>query len=564
MKANYFTLLTLLLAATACTQDELISQSGEIEGKPMIFTATGLTPAAVTAAPSRATVDGDWEGVTTVAVKIGDEVKEYTATASDTDGYKSATLTSDDPHYWTKTGVSEVLAWWPYTAGETTPPAVVVKANQSEQTAFEGSDFISAENQRVNYGSPTLRFTHRTALVHIVLTDYTEGLDSVKLTNLSTSGENPAKIIPYDKGGYTYSALVAPQEVTAGTAFVTCTFDNGKAFVYKIKETTQWIAGEEYTYTVSLVAAGPGYTYDETTHTYIVYTDKGLLAWNEAAQSDPTLNCTLAADIDLTAIDWTPVGNYDTLYTGTFDGGGHTITGLTINLPNQQCVGLIGSLGSSGTVQDLTMDKGDITGGNFVGGVVGRNSGTVTGCTSSATVEGGEFVGGVVGHNYGGTVTGCTATGDVSGTGNSVGGVVGYNFNGGTVTGCYATGDVSGTNSVGGVVGENFSGTVTGCYATGKVSGTNRVGSVVGCNDYDGTVTGCYWSDYDGNGIGDGSGSGETTKVNGTDVTWENAQSGMNIAIDAWNNSNPNKPCNWHYEGATATTPPTLVESSNP
>ena len=246
--------LALLLGLAACTQDEAGFLPEGAEGTPIVFTATGLNPDATATAGTRAPVDGNWEGVSLVGVLIGGTVKAYNVTPSTADN-TSATLTSTDPHYWTNHNNITVTAWWPYTAGETTPPAVVVKADQSSPTDFEGSDFISAENQPVSYGNPTLRFTHRTARVTVVLTDYTEGMASVKLTGLSTENGNPAVIAPHDKGGDTYTALVAPQTVAVGTAFITCKFTNGKVFVYKMKEATDWQAGEEYTYTVSLAAA---------------------------------------------------------------------------------------------------------------------------------------------------------------------------------------------------------------------------------------------------------------------------------------------------------------------
>lgn len=252
--------LALLLAAAACTQDEAGFLPEGAEGTPIVFTATGLNPTATATAGTRAPVDGNWEGVTSVAVMIDGEVKAYNVTPSTSDN-TGAMLTSDDPHYWTNHTDRLVTAWWPYTAGETTPPAVVVKADQSARKDFEGSDLIVAEEQTVSYGNPTLRFTHRTARVTVILTDYTEGLKSVSLTGLSTENGNPPEIVPHDKGGDTYTALVAPQTVAVGTAFITCTFNNGKVFVYKMKNDAEWKAGEEYTYTVSLAAvAGPGYT----------------------------------------------------------------------------------------------------------------------------------------------------------------------------------------------------------------------------------------------------------------------------------------------------------------
>lgn len=481
--------LALLLGFAACTQDEAGFLPEGAEGTPIVFTATGLNPAATATVGTRAPVDGDWQGVTSVAVRMDGTVKTYDVTPTTADN-TSATLTSTDPHYWTNHDDITVTAWWPYTEGETTPPAVVVRADQSSPTDFEGSDFISAENQPVSYGNPTLRFTHRTARVTVVLTDYTEGMASVKLTGLSTENGNPAVIAPYDKGGDTYTALVAPQSVATGTAFITCAFTNGKVFVYKMKEATDWQAGEEYTYTVSLAAAeDPGYTVSEDGKTYTVYNANGLLAWNEAVQKDMTLNCTLTADITLPAVadgesNWTPMGtDYDPYnpYTGTFDGDGHTITGLTINLPNQWCVGLIGCLG--GKVQNLTLAGAKINGSHYVGGVVG--------------------------------------------------------FNSGTVTGCYATGDVSGYSDVGGVAGRNYNGTVTGCYhAAGEVSGNMNVGGVTGYSSV--SMTGCYWSNNLERGIGNGSTEG-ATKVDGQSVTWQNAVDAMNTALQSAGSE-------WRYE----------------
>lgn len=255
-----FSALALLLAAAACTQDDAGFLPEGAEGTPIVFTATGLNPAATTTAGTRAPVDGDWEGMQSVAVRMDGTVKAYNVTPSTSDN-TSATLTSTDPHYWTNHDNITVTAWWPYTAGETTPPAVKVAADQSARKDFEGSDFIVAEEQTVSYGNPTLRFTHRTARVTVVLTDYTEEQMFVWLTGLSTENGNPAVIAPHDKGGDTYTALVAPQSVATGTAFITCKFTNGKVFVYKMKNDAEWKAGEEYTYTVSLAAvAGPGYT----------------------------------------------------------------------------------------------------------------------------------------------------------------------------------------------------------------------------------------------------------------------------------------------------------------
>ena len=299
-----------------------------------------------------------------------------------------------------------------------------VAADQSARKDFEGSDFIVSEEQTVSYGNPTLRFTHRTARVTVVLTDYTEGLESVKLTGLSTENGNPAVIAPYDKGGDTYTALVAPQSVAAGTAFITCAFNNGKVFVYKMKNDADWQAGKEYTYTVSLAAAeDPGYTVSEDGKTYNVTSADGLRnvakLVNEEGNTD--INITLDNDIDLSDIEWTPIGTESRPYTGNFDGGGHTITGLKIDKSGTDYVGLIGCLGSGGKV----LTNISVSGANCVGGIAGQNYGTVENCSVNGTVTGKGFTdtGGIAGSNYG-TISGCSAEGTVTGSVN-VGGIAG-------------------------------------------------------------------------------------------------------------------------------------------
>ena len=356
MKTRFFALAALALLLGACTQDEAGFLPEGAEGTPIVFTATGLNPAATATAGTRAPADGNWEGVQSVAVLMDGTVKAYDVTPSTADP-TSATLTSTDPYYWTSHNDITVTAWWPYTAGETTPPAVKVKDNQSAQKDFEGSDLIVADGQTVTYGSPTLRFTHRTARVTIVLTDYTEGLASVRLTGLSTEGDNPAEITPYDKGSNTYTAIVAPQSVAAGTTFITCTFTNGKTFVYKMKNATDWQAGGEYTYTVSLAAAKDlGYTI-ESNGSYTVTSADGLMNVAELVNGGKSdINITLDKNIDLTGKDWTPIGtDYDNSYKGTFDGGGHTITGL-IFTTNDEYAGLFGYLNRAGTVKNVVME----------------------------------------------------------------------------------------------------------------------------------------------------------------------------------------------------------------
>lgn len=548
--------LALLLGLAACTQDESGFLPEGAEGTSIVFTATGLNPASSAIAGTRAPVDGNWEGVQSVAVLMDGTVKTYNVTPSTADP-TSATLTSTDPYYWTNHNNITVTAWWPYTAGETTLPAVKVKANQSAQKDFETSDLIVADGQTVTYGSPTLRFTHRTARVTIVLTDYTEGLASVQLTGLSTEGDNPDIIVPYDKGSNTYIALVAPQSVAAGTTFITCTFTNGKTLVYKMKNATDWQAGGEYTYTVSLAAAkNLGYTI-ESDGSYTVTSADGLMNIAKLVNGGKSdINITLDTDIDLTGKDWTPIGtDYDNSYKGTFDGGGHTITGLTFTT-NDEYAGLFGWLNRAGTVKNVVMEGVQITSnqiyGGSIGGVVGYSWGTIENCSVSGSVSGTVYVGGVVGAQIGGSITGCSSSATVKGT-VDVGGVAGQTNSSATLTACYATGNVTieiapKKNIAGGsLVGMNAGSSLLACYATGNVTSTGsstgymHIGGFLG-NNY-ATVTACYWKNNHEQGIGYKKAGTvtEVTKVDGSVVTWQKAVDAMNTALQ-------NAGSEWRYE----------------
>lgn len=549
--------IALLLGLAACTQDEAGFLPEGAEGTSIVFTATGLNPAATATVGTRAPVDGNWEGVQSVAVLMDGTVKAYDVTPTTADP-TNATLTSTDPYYWTNHNNITVTAWWPYTEGETTPPAVKVKANQNAQKDFEGSDLIVADGQTVTYGSPTLRFTHRTARVTIVLTDYTEGLASVQLTGLSTEGDNPAEITPYDKGSNTYIALVAPQSVAAGTTFITSTFTNGKTFVYKMKNATDWQAGGKYTYTVSLAAAKDlGYTI-ESDGSYTVTSADGLMNIAKLVNGGKSdINITLTADIDLTGKDWTPIGtDYDNSYKGTFDGGGHTITGLTFTT-NDEYAGLFGWLNRAGTVKNVVMEGVQITSnqiyGGSIGGVAGYSWGTIENCSVSGSVSGTVYVGGVVGAQIGGSITGCSSSATVKGT-VDVGGVAGQTNSSATLTACYATGNVTieiapKKNIAGGsLVGMNAGSSLLACYATGNVTSTGsstgqvHIGGFLG-NNYAPVMTACYWKNNHEQGIGYKKAGTvtEVTKVDGTGVTWQKAVDAMNTALQTAGSK-------WRYE----------------
>ena len=576
--------IALLLGLAACTQDELADDNRLPEGEyPVVIRATGLSVEATPqAAPStRATVDGDWQGVTSVALKTGDAVKEYTVTAS-TD-FKSATLSREnDPYYWTSRDPITVSAWWPFDNADITQmPAVKVAEDQSKLADFQNSDFISAENRKVEFNNPTLEFTHRTARVTIELkpgTGFTSVAGAtVSLVGLSAYNGNPAAIKTYNASGNTYEALTAPQTVAAGKPFVKVELGGG-TFYFRPQNNVVLEAGSRYKYTVKVNATGLtlegctigdwadgggesgaaelGYIYDSNTKTYTVYNADGLLAWNEAAQKDRSINCTLTADIDLTGKDWTPIGtNFYNSYTGTFDGGGHTIMGLTVTT-NDQYVGLFGRLGKAGTVKNVVMDGIQITCNHrlgYAGGVAGFSwGGTIENCSVSGSVSGTICAGGVVGIQWEASITGCSSSATVKGM-VQVGGVAGETNSGATMAACYATGNVTieidPINNIlgGGLVGFNAGSSVLACYATGNVTSTGSstgnvyIGGFLGGNYT--TVTACYWKNNHEQGIGynkEGI-APEATKVDGTGVTWQNAVDAMNTALQKAGSE-------WRYE----------------
>ena len=574
----------LLFALAACTQDELAGDNRLPEGEyPVVIRATGLSVEATPlAAPStRAAVDGDWQGVTSVALKMGDAVKEYTVTAS-TD-FKSATLSREnDPYYWTSRDPITISAWWPFNNADITQmPAVKVAEDQSKLADFQNSDFISAENRKVEFNNPTLEFTHRTARVTIELkpgTGFTSVAGAtVSLVSLSADNGNPTAIKTYNASGNTYEALTAPQTVAAGKPFVKVKLGGG-TFYFRPQNNVVLEAGSRYKYTVKVNATGLtlegctigdwadgggesgaaelGYIYDSNTKTYTVYNADGLLAWNEAAQKDRSINCTLTADIDLTGKDWTPIGtNFYNSYTGTFDGGGHTIKGLTVTT-NDQYVGLFGRLGKAGTVKNVVMEGVQITSNHslgYAGGVAGFSwGGTIENCSVSGSVSGTVSVGGVVGIQWEASITGCRSSATVKGM-VQVGGVAGETNTGATMVACYATGNVTieidPIDNIlgGGLVGFNAGSSVLACYATGNVTSTGsstgnvHIGGFLGDNYT--TVTACYWKNNHEQGIGynkEGF-APEATKVDGTNVTWQKAVDAMNTALQKAGSE-------WRYE----------------
>ena len=487
----------LLFALAACTQDELADDSRlSKEEYPIVIHATGLSVEATPqAAPStRTTVDGDWQGVTSVALKMGDAVKEYTVTAS-TD-FKSATLSREnDPYYWTSRNPITVSAWWPLDDTDITQmPAVKVAEDQSKLADFQNSDFISAENRKVEFNNPTLKFNHRTARVAIELkpgTGFTSVAGAtVSLVSLSADNGNPTAIKTYNASGNTYEALTAPQTVAAGKPFVKVELGGG-TFYFRPQNNVVLEAGNRYTYTVKVNATGltlEGCTIDDWADgggesgeaedlgysiqndgSYMVYNAKGLLAWNEAAQKDESINCTLTADIDLTGKDWTQIGTWPG-YSGVFNGQGHRIKGLNFSAATTELFGL---LNHRGVIKNLQLIDVNLYGSNgSAAGIVDQNEGQIIACS---------------------------VTGNISAYGRTCG-IADLNY--GSITACW------------------FNGTLKD-YESGAIVRYNYA-----------TITSCYW----GGNVGQGAfrnegGTVDATKVDGATVKWQTAVDGMNHAL---------------------------------
>ena len=470
MKTRFFALAALALSLAACTQDELADDNRLPEGEyPVVIRATGLSVEATPlAAPStRATVDGDWQGVQTVALKMGDAVKEYTVTATDADGYKSATLSrTGDPHYWTSRDPITVSAWWPIDKADITRmPAVKVAEDQSKLADFQNSDFISAENQTVKFDNPTLEFTHRTARVAIALkpgTGFTSVAGAtVSLVSLSADNENPTAIKTYNASGNNYEALTAPQTVAAGEPFIQVELGGG-TFYFRPQNDVVLEAGNRYKYTVKVNATGLtldgctiggwepgqgesgaaedlGYSI-QNDGSYTVYNANGLLAWNEAARKDLSINCTLTADIDMTGKAWTPIGDgaiSESGYQGIFDGQGHRIKGLTITTdsPSGENAALFDGIGGNGEVKNLQLVdvNYDVKQGGVSSGIAAGNFGTITACSVTGTITSARGNSSGIATGSDGTITACWFNGTI--TGPNCGNIASINI--GTITACY-------------------------------------------------------------------------------------------------------------------------------
>lgn len=488
----------LLFALAACTQDELADDNRLPEGEyPVVIRATGLSVEATPlAAPStRASVDGDWQGVTSVALKMGDAVKEYTVTAS-TD-FKSATLSREnDPYYWTSRDPITVSAWWPFDNADITQmPAVKVAEDQSKLADFQNSDFISAENRKVEFNNPTLEFTHRTPRVTIELkpgTGFTSVAGAtVSLVSLSADNGNPTAIKTYNASGNTYEALTAPQTVAAGKPFVKVELGGG-TFYFRPQNNVVLEAGNRYKYTVKVNATGLtlegctigswadgggesgeaedlGYSIQDD-GSYMVYNADGLLAWNKAAQKDESINCTLTADIDLTGKEWTQVGTWPPGYSGIFNGQGHRITGLNFSAATTELFGL---LNERGVIKNLQLIDVNLYGSSgHAAGIVEENNGQIIACSVTGKISAYGRTSSIADLNYG------------------------------SITACWFNGTLEEYES-GAIVRHNYA-----------------------------YITSCYWGGNAGQGVFSNlGGKVDATKVDGATVKWQTAVDGMNTAL---------------------------------
>ena len=505
----------LLLATAACTKDELADGDRLPEGQyPLEIAAVTLSveggeaqPWGTPATRVSETADGTGSVFDTgdpFTVQIIDDGTE-TATYTVQDG---GTATSDAPLYWSDHDDHTVNAWYPAT------PLVL-----SDQT--NGLAYLLHGTGTGNYKNPVeLTFTHSLAKVRVTPSkDIGDGeVTSLKLYTYTQCTHNQGNDVQGTQEGwinmkkceYTNNGtIITCWEANVVPGFqITKLIANDDDKERTLSTTITPVAGRFYNITLN---KDKGYTVSEDGKTYTVYTTDGLLAWNDAAQIDLTLNCTLTADINLTGKKWTPIGTaLNNSYKGNFDGGNHTISGLTVKGSNEYA-GLFGCIDDGGTVKNVVLENVQIASDNqyaYVGGVAGMNNGTIENCSVSGSVSGNSnsngtsnCVGGVVGQQYGGTITECSSSAIVDGT-NEVGGVAGQTANA-TLTACYATGDVTAERDpknntyAGGVVGYNGASTLIACYATGNVIGTGTgtgsiyVGGVTGSND-SGTLTACY------------------------------------------------------------------------
>ena len=592
----------LLLATAACTKDEAADNGRLPEGEyPLEIARITLGVEGGEAQPwgapqTRVSESGDGTGSVfsagdQFAVQIDGEEKVGTYTVQDDN-----TVRAEKPLYWYDCNDHTVTAWYPATDG------TIDLGNQDTN----GLAYLLHGTGTGDYLTPvTLTFTHSLAKVRVTPTG--DALGEVQSLQLYTYTQ-----CTYEKGNAGQGSQegwieMKKCEYTENGTTITCweanvvpgyTITKLQANGTEERNLSAAItpeAGKFYNITLN---KDKGYT-DDGQGNYTVTSAEGLKNIAKLVNEEWKLgiNITLTADIDLKGIDWTPIGKDDNkAYTGTFDGNGKTITGLTVT-GSDQYAGLFGYIGSGGTVKNVVLEGVQIESDNDmsdVGGVAGQSYGNIENCSVSGSVSvsgTNSIAGGVVGYQTGGSITGCSSSATVN-AGGVAGGVVGLADGGATLTACYATGNVtsesSGTGSyfAGGVVGINTVSTLKACYAWGSVtgsgSGTVYVGGVTGSNDLgtltacyhakgtvsgpagttggvtgrnykffnDPVITACYWGSNPDTGIGyneGGSTTIETTKV--TDGDWLDAVAQMNAALSGKG---------WQYELKDGNSLPTL------
>lgn len=476
------------------------------------------------------------------------------------------------------------LGIYPERNGATDYDADPYTLDFNNQTA---SDLLVARTTAKPTGSAVkLEFEHVMAKLVVNLSFRNEWTTAPEVASVTATActeatvnylENPVEVtpatgqnlvvIPFTGTSASFAGIMIPGQ--SGFRTINVTLENGKVYTYTHSADIDLQPGR-YT-TVNLVLgrdrielddaginvsdwengtsidgaeANEAYSYDSNTKTITIYSGEGLKVAADVVNSgDNDINIILDNDIDLSDIDWTPIGTESRPYTGTFDGGTYTITGLTVN-QTRNYVGLIGCIGSNGTVKNVKLENVNITGdGYFVGGVAGTNYGTIENCSVDGTLTNNRhYLGGVVGNNYG-SIIGCSSSGTITGTSPNVGGIGGQSV-GGTIMACYSVANIKGRSSSGGVLGQtNRETVVIACYhAKGNVTGeqSRMIGGVIGWNY--GKVTACYWENNQGQGIGENQAGTtfETTKVDGTGVTWQKAVAAMNTALQSAGSG-------WHY-----------------
>ena len=500
----------LLLASAACTKDELADGDRLPEGQyPLEIAAVTLSVEGGEAQPWGApqtrvseNADGtgsvwEWDGSEMIGVQLGDKTTTYTLNTDHT-------LLADRQLYWTSTAPNQpVTAWYPATDGT---------LDLRDQDT-NGLAYLLHGTGTGDYLTPvTLTFTHSLAKVRVTPTGDALGeVQSLQLYTYTQCIYEKGKVVQGTDEGW---IKMKKCEYTDNGATITCWEANvvpgytiTKLRANGTEERTLSsaitpVAGKFYNITLN---KDKGYT-DDGQGNYTVTSAEGLKNLAELVNNgDTDINSPLDNDIDLSDINWTPIGDYYNRYTGTFDGGNYTITGLTVTGSNEYA-GLFGRIGSGGTVKNVVLKDVQIESDNqdgCVGGVAGNSDGNIENCSVSGSVSSRHTAGGVVGQQFGGSITLCGSSATVKGTG-EVGGVAGKTDNSATLTGCYATGNVTFERAstintfAGGVVGVNGTGSIlTACYATGNVTGTGTgtgscyVGGVTGDNA-SGSLTACY------------------------------------------------------------------------